>query len=624
MASIVVAGVLVLGACASEDSPTAGTSTRAVAEPVVTGAPASTEPAETPTSDAPVVTEPVGPTPYTEALDRYDFEGEPNKDAAMSLFSMAFGQLDGFPAPPADPGVPSGSLTPAVRALFGVWDQLTPPQRAAALAATRGEAPGGQGLLRGSPVPDPPIVKAIKDAVVDMRAIIASHIGDFDGEIEVLVVGKDNKDNDYAVTVPDVLDNGKFNGDCTITFFPKTTSGDAYVVLNTVAHEVFHCFQSAALGDVNTDARAPGWVIEGGAEWVGTTVAAPDASTPGRWAGYFGNASTSIAVKKYTALGFWAHLDESGTSPWSVFRAVWAAGATPGAWVAAGAETPAFLDSWASGMTRYDTFPPGWDTTGPGITDDRMDVGSVAVPKPGQQSVQVAPYTTAAYSIESDADVLVFTGTGHGRVSDGIVDASATDGSRFCNRPGGCECPDAAPDDVPPAPIGKPTVALSGGASGTSVTIVGLTLDEDCKEREQRAVQVVLDRPAMPSAGLLAGRVIELTSCTGPYGDWSGVMRLGGLSLNGFEVPFQDLPLEFTVGGTGVQTVPASTGGTITTPVFDLTVHYDLQITVDGETMAIDGSATGDNGMFSVGGSFPQALTGLPIQDAPPGVCPDE
>jgi hypothetical protein len=78
-----------------------------------------------------------------------------------------------------------------------------------------------------------------------------------------------------------------------------------------------------------------------------------------------------------------------------------------------------------------------------------------------------------------------------------------------------------------------------------------------------------MDRAASMPA--LAGRVVDLVSCSGPYGAWSGVIRLGGLSSEGVEAPFADLPLAFAFPGAGgVRTTSTSIWGTVDTSVPNL------------------------------------------------------
>lgn len=625
---LAVVSTMVIGACASGDSPTVGSSDRQVERPTET-VPTSTTAGTSPSTDAPTTTEaePTGPTPWSEAVDSFDPEGTPDVDAALTMFTMVFGAVEGFPEPPAESGA-SGDVSVAFRAVAGVWDQLTPRQRDAVIALTSGDDANSitteLGFRKSVPAvkPDQALVDSINAAVVGIRAKFTAHIGKLEGPITVKVKDRDDAAKDLGMAVPTITADGSLSG-CTLLIFPNALATNAERLVNTIAHEVFHCFQFGAYGTVSRWGGAPGWVVEGGAEWAAAMVTAPDDTTPSRWTKYFGTPLVPLQYRKYDAIAIWSHLAESGTDPWSVFRAVWAVSGTAAAFTAAGANTPAFLDSWASSTFRDPSRGAGWDTNGPGITADSVVPKKLEVPDEGAVTANVSPLAITTYGVISSAEVIVFTSaTGHARLSDGLIDTTELSGQRFCNRVGGCSCPNV-PDDIPLPPLAAdPVLALSGGPEGSSVAITGMRLDKHCEEKEQRPVQVTLDRPA--SEGVLAGQVVELTSCNGAYGDWSGVFRLGGLSLDGFTVAFQDIPISFTVGGTGVVTVPAAASGTVQTPVFPLEVAYDLQITVDGTTMTIAGTGTGSNDMFSIEQAFPGGLADLPIVPAPEGVCPEE
>ena len=467
--------------------------------------------------------------------------------------------------------------------------------------------------------PNAALVAAIVDAAKQQRQAIAAKIGNFTGKLTAVVATKDDADKDLGVAEPGSWADGSYTGDCRITIFPIAQTG-APELLNTIAHEVFHCFQ---FGGYSSDAKwagAPKWVTEGGAEWVAATITLPDSTTGGRWDKYLGNPTKPLQNKDYDGIGFWAHLAESGVDPWTVFRPVWATAGTAAAFAAAGANSDAFLDTWGSGYVRNTALGAAWDTTGPGITPTAFNPTAIAVPAMGAVAKVTPAFASNVYVIETDADVLVVRETsGHARLSDSKIDTPELGDTRFCRKPDGCACPNV-PNDIPPAPLlGLPVIALSGDPAGTSVSLTGITLDLHCEERAKQPVRVHLDRPA--STGVLEGTVLDLVSCNGPYGDWSGVLRLGGLSVDGFEVPFQELPVAFTVGGVGVVTVPVAVAGNITTPVFDVAVTYDLQVTVDGTTMTITGTGSGDTNIISI----EDVLTGLatlPIEPAPEGACP--
>lgn len=167
---------------------------------------------------------------------------------------------------------------------------------------------------------------------------------------------------------------------------------------------------------------------------------------------------------------------------------------------------------------------------------------------------------------------------------------------------------------------------LSAQTSGQGVVIYHVpdeTPDPDATPPPSRAVMVVIDRPAA-SMGL-AGRTLELVSCTGPYGAWSGVLRMGGLSLDGFEVPFADFPMSFAFPGAGgVRSTSTSIAGTILTnvPNVSFDIAADVRVSTDGKTLSLSGAATGSNEVLAVTADLGGGqLRNLPIVPAPAGTC---
>jgi hypothetical protein len=138
------------------------------------------------------------------------------------------------------------------------------------------------------------------------------------------------------------------------------------------------------------------------------------------------------------------------------------------------------------------------------------------------------------------------------------------------------------------------------------------------------AVWVRYDREGI-GAAVQPARVVELYSCSGPYGPWSGVFRAGGVG----PVQLTDLPVEFTFPGSdGVQTTTTSTNGVLrwNLPGITSAVQYDIEVTVDGGTMvlAVTGTANEQVGGQELLGGIsasgpPQTLA---IEPAPEGSCP--
>jgi hypothetical protein len=481
---------------------------------------------------------------------------------------------------------------------------------------------GGVGRRLPGAVPGGEVAKAVEAAANGFRAQFAQLLGeDLPGQITVELDAVSDDEEDFGFARVKWKD-GAYSG-CRIAL-TKQVGTDALLINNVLAHEVFHCFQARDYRRADWG-PAPDWVIEGGAEWAAAMIAPSAVDEAGWWQEYLTQPELPLFEKTYDGLGFWAHVDASGTSPWTTFRAVWAAALDqPAAFAASGAESDAFLDTWASGFLRARARGPAWDATGPDITDDRATPSSLTVGNGTDAPVAAEPYTNALYQLSLTADVTTIVLLGHGRLSDGAVDIGGIDlvSRAFCTKKDGCkpECPDGSPlpTDLPRLDGANAMLAITGASKGISGSLQGSTLEQFCKKPLTSPVWVHLERSA--SSVLQAGTVLEIVSCTGPFGSWSGVLRLGGLSSNGFEVPFAELPIAFTIQNRAARTEVA---GTVPTPVFDLDVAYLLDIAVDaaGKRMTITGTGSGDNGMFTITEAFGDGLSNLPIEPAPAGRC---
>ena len=114
---------------------------------------------------------------------------------------------------------------------------------------------------------------------------------------------------------------GAYTG-CFLHLYPATFEAGSDVV-TTLAHEMVHCFQAALVPNETAWWVAPGWVIEGSAEWASSTLVGPDKLEGDLWPRYLGSPSTPLFKRAYDAIGFYAHLEETGHSPWAAFRDMW-------------------------------------------------------------------------------------------------------------------------------------------------------------------------------------------------------------------------------------------------------------------------------------------------------------
>jgi hypothetical protein len=570
-------------------------------------------------------------TPFDAELDNVNPDGTRSIESALKLFAMAYGPIPGVEAPPDGFGRIEGTL--ARRAILAHYDELTAEQKQAVDKALTPDPDAPFVLIgpedeRGAPsnalafAGDALVAadeeenltelqQAIQDATTEYRFAIEAKIGPIPGPIKLIFDAPDDPDN--RADADGIWVNDKYTG-CQIRWFKTGLSDHISDILLTAAHEVFHCFQAANIGSQVPYAAAPDWYQEGGAEWVSYDIVGGPIDG-GFWTRYVDNPHRPLFQRTYDGVGFWADLAATGIDPWPKWKSIWQAYDSEPAWLVTGGEDDTFLNSWASGWFRDPARGADWEMTGPGIPTGHNVIESVEVANGTTGAVQADPYTNAQYNAHSAADVLVMTGTGHIRINDRTLDETQPLGQHFCTKPDGCKCPDGKP---PPFPVTDLAaffaVAVTGGSAGANANITGMKLEDFCeKEEEDKAVRVIAERPAFE--GVLPGTVVDLVSCDGPYGTWNGVFRTGGLSNNGFEVPWTELPVTFTMPAEGgVQTAVTTTSAIVPTPIGDFPIDYVVTVTVTGGTMTID---------LEPGAEELNRLVDMPIQPAPPGACPE-
>jgi hypothetical protein len=641
---------------------------------------------------APVLAE----TPWTRELANVADDGTRSLESSLKLFTIAFGPLPGVEAPPTEPSVVrSGTI--ALLAVRGYWGQLTPDQQAAVTAIVEPQPgdiidvlpedvslqPGVSGIIpvglraaaavpAATPVSTPwqldELKARFKAFLIEYEPEISSRLGG--AKLPGPVTLSFDNNQVYAATGGPAdassgphynLKTGKMDG-CSVRLYPQALK-DLYKgsVANTAAHELFHCFQHAGTGLPDGWWEGHDWWVEGGAEWVGNDIAGPEG--PNGIDGFFDqwlrSSARTLFARNYDAVGFFGHLAETGTDPWSIFPAMFANVQNDAAYLATGAENDRFLDSWGSGLVLKSSRGSYWFTDSPGITKS----GATAIPlhvTKGVNPVQVKPYTTLVYGLLPDTDIVRISITGHARFSDGNADTSTLSDAIFCINQNGCRaCPDGSQLDVPPSQTGDKNLllGLTGGRAGLHGTVTGESIDDLCKERKKNAVAVHFDRPESrynqcesqaaqgdpcqhfdlensSTTTSHAGQTMELVSCDGVFGTWKGVMREGGFTqvkdatgLTYYEVALSDFPVAFTVGGDGAsrQVHSTSTGSYIVTvsppggappgPAYPTT--FTIDATVSASTMTI--IATDALGYSN---PFYDQFKDMTIEPAPAGSCP--
>ncbi len=269
--------------------------------------------------------------------------------------------------------------------------------------------------------------------------------------------------------------------------------GPAFEAL-TMAHELFHCFQFDLRG-TDTWKAMPLWVQEGTADWAATTIVPSPFALDNDFlelGKYFGHPRQSLFDRAYDASGFWGHLQDVSGDLWSVLPNVIRANDDRAAFVAAGADDGAVLNTWASSYLRNDAGGEPWEMHSPMVPPDsnQDDLDSIATPVlqlSGPGKVWAHPYTVANYHFASmpAGEPLMHVGLhGYGRLSM-IHNYTHLSDAWFCVDPEGCKCPPNTIDELPNSqPLETDAyLAVTGDPDdpdGTEGTITFHKLDEFC------------------------------------------------------------------------------------------------------------------------------------------------
>lgn len=488
-------------------------------------------------------------TAWGNALGAINADGTYSKDAALKLFAVAFGM----------PGVdrPSGKLgqirsgTIALRAALAHESELTAAQRARieevrslpddsagspiVIDAAYQDASTGMSSARSVGQRLLPVSKPSASADSDLRNLIQAkarqlrqeikaRLGtDIPGKLTIVFDSRDEFVSGTRIRKAGAAD-ARFVDDqyseCILHLYPATfeSASDA---TTTTAHEMIHCFQAALYPSEDAYNNAPQWALEGSAEWGSASLVGPDSLDTTLWRQYLTGPGVPLFKKTYEALGFYAHLEETGHSPWAAFRTMWSTKGNEAQFAVLGGTSNDFLDSWASSMSRKDAFGAAWNTTGPGITDDDsaprypLTVGKSAA------KVAAAPYAARIYALAADTDLIDVSITGHARLSDGMVDETSLSSRTFCLRPDQCTCPDGtSPEKSTQLASSGALLALTGGPDGASGTVQGRDLD--CTAR---GATWHFDAPSRYSGGA-SHTTVDAYTCAGLRGPWKAKLHV--------------------------------------------------------------------------------------------------
>jgi hypothetical protein len=366
-------------------------------------------------------------------------------------------------------------LAPAQQqAVDATVNELFPPAALATAAGTQAEAKAD-----------------LDDAVQRIGAHVGSPLG---RGTQVVFANVKPNDEDLAMTQESSVGPGPVS--CLVSVTPAGQNLGPDELYSTMAHEAFHCFQDKWFSDVlghgitNTDAP---WLWEGSASWAEAVIDSEargfaDPTAQGWWSAWMTTPWAPVFQRTYSAVGFFAHLAESGIDPWKLVRQMVQSPDSATAYgVALGQPATAnMLNTWAPGYFRSPNFGPGWDFTGPGVPPTAVAIKSTTLTNNTIAALGTQPASADVGQVAVKADVVEVSaepgGTGFGRLRDQNGAQYPIANGTYCGRPGGCTCPSGGAGPAQPL-VGTIAVALTGNASpASSVHLTGTALDSYCEK----------------------------------------------------------------------------------------------------------------------------------------------
>jgi hypothetical protein len=460
------------------------------------------------------------PSAWQSVLGQIKEDGSVSKDTALAAFAVAIGPVPGGTAPAgAADTIPSGTL--AVSWVFSHWGELNAGQRAAVFTALGIQAEPRRDVRstpRNAPAaytpsigkepkkqnPHVPCLKADSAGAEKYRAwvpgieqAISAKLGrplTIDKTTYLAVNSKDLAMPAlmYTYACEQTNPGNKVTG-CTIHINPNAVSGkfDDDMVRSFLIHEYVHCYLFDKFGFVYGE--MPAWYLEGAPSWAMSVLGVANDRLSGMWTDYLDTPDKPLTQRSYDGVGFFAHLAETGTDPWSVMDKIGAAMAggkgTAGGWKAAGV-TPSFLDSWGGGPVQGRYPGAAWTSKGPNLPPYTPPLTNASIGDGGTLQVTAKAYASAVRRLDVDASVLlVTTGPGTaGRISLGNgADSPLGAGSPFCTV-ANCACPADSPGagtTFTQIAGGQQYLGLTGGNKAGSVAMVGMSLPDFCQKPPQ-------------------------------------------------------------------------------------------------------------------------------------------
>lgn len=462
---------------------------------------------------------------FDRVLDQIQPDGTITLDTARQMFQLAYGGLDDVTVPI---GAPGGNVdgTIVLNAMLAHRDQLSTADSARLDEVLNANGPVSATIEPSSVLP------ASRSRVVSHRLAAAAddtlppplpgddpNVQDFLDRIEVwlpkiatlaqLPFALPIDIAVYAVQYPgavadtDIIDgDGVLAGDgvparCLIRFFQGAIDELPDQRDNTVAHELWHCFEAVIVGGRNTAFGEGQWIVEGQAEYVAAKVTD---STSGYFEIYLVDPGRNLFSRSYNAIGFYVTLESDGADIFAALKAMLVKGAqsSQAAFDAALSATPRLLDTWGemefeeplfAGDWNYSVetgMPPPPDESIPGVVHLDMADGS-------SQLMTAQAHSVLLWNVNLTTDFIHFRIPGGTFGGARLLDASGREYNDLSDvwlcqhpNPDQCKCPQGSAGEAPESQplLGPMKVAASAGDAGVYGVATSISLDEICKQKQ--------------------------------------------------------------------------------------------------------------------------------------------
>lgn len=453
-----------------------------------------------------------GPDPALMALlGRTEPDGTVGLEQAKQAFSYLFTPLTGvsIPAGLPDPEDLHLSGSGAVRSMLAHWDELDDAERTA-VSAIAVPPPGEQPRLRQPTAAErkrdtdkASAASLLRPEVDRLVVAVAQRLGRTIPSPLVYLVDTES-DGAWAWTlgladgeVPNeggddpMAPNGGPAKACNMYLPPSTWGRVASAVpqemTSTLAHEVVHCFQNFSYPTLADQRKAPGWLLEGTAEFGAIDITGAAAGNPSNWKLYL-TSQLPLFERTYTAMGWWFQVQHVGRDPWTLFPTIWGgAQNSVTAYLTAGGDGDDMYDTWASTLFRQPAWGDAWEVHGVAVPGDMPPVPTIqadggTVESPGFD-IRVAKISG---EVTAGADTIVrITASAPVRMQDaaGFEEVHFSQGDYCIGAT--CVCPEGterAGEEVQrvTAPL---ALAVPGGETGNAAISDTMTLQEYCRRK---------------------------------------------------------------------------------------------------------------------------------------------